>query len=211
MKIEDVAKGLAAQVKTMLAERDAIITDLSARLKSLEDRPAPKDGRDGVDGKDGEKGQDADVEALMSILEKSEEATANLASRVKSLEDRPAPRDGRDGIQGQKGDTGERGYDGRDGNDGWSPDHVDMTMTDQGEWTFKMVTGDKEKSWTGRVPVCIDRGVYNDEATYLKGHGVSYGGDFWICREDNAGPPAKDFAGWRLAVRKGRDARGAKV
>lgn len=208
MKIEDVAKGLAAQVKTMLAERDAIITDLSARLKSLEERPAPKDGRDGVDGKDA---SPADLTPVYEILAARTEAIKNVCDRLSDIEGRPAPRDGRDGIQGQKGDTGERGYDGRDGNDGWSPDHVDMTMTDQGEWTFKMVTGDKEKSWSGRVPVCIDRGVYNDEATYLKGHVVSYGGDIWICREDNAGPPAKDFAGWRLAVRKGRDARGAKV
>lgn len=199
-----VASQLADIVKSQLKERDDLIASLSARLKSLEERPEPKDGKDGRDGQDGQKGDPGD--ATVAI-----EGVRELESRVKSLEERPAPRDGRDGIQGQKGDPGDRGYDGRDGNDGWSPDHVDMTMTDEGEWTFKMVTGDKEKSWSGRVPVCIDRGVYNDEATYLKGHVVSYGGDIWICREDNAGPPAKDFAGWRLAVRKGRDARGAKV
>lgn len=202
-----VASQLADIVKAALSERDRTIDDLRARLKALEDRPAPKDGKDGVDGKDGspgEKGEKGEPAVLGDFA-------MDIMNRVKMLEERPAPRDGRDGIQGQKGDTGERGYDGRDGNDGWSPDHVDMTMTDQGEWTFKMVTGDKEKSWSGRVPVCIDRGVYTDEATYLKGHVVSYGGDIWICREDNAGPPAKDFAGWRLAVRKGRDARGAKV
>jgi len=199
-----VASQLADIVKSALKERDETIASLSARLKDLEARPAPKDGKDGVDGKDGQKGDPGDATAAI-------EQVSELAARVKSLEERPAPRDGRDGIQGQKGDTGERGYDGRDGVDGWSPDHVEMTMGDDGQWEFKMVTGDKEKTWSGRVPVCVDRGVYSNESSYLKGHVVTYGGDIWICKEDNPGPPAKDFAGWRLAVRKGRDAPRAKV
>lgn len=208
MTTEAIAKQLAEQVKAAIATRDKTIEALEARLKAVEDRPLPKDGRDGVDGKDG---SDANVEHLMSILEKSDEATANLAMRVKEIESRPSPRDGRDGIQGQKGDTGERGYDGRDGADGWSPDHVEMTIDDQGQWEFKMVTGEKVKSFTGRIPVNVDRGVFSIENSYAKGHMVTYGGDVWVCKEDNPGPPGKDFAGWRLAVRKGRDAPRAKI
>lgn len=204
MNLETVATQLAEQFKSALASRDATIADLTARLKAVEDRPAPKDGKDGVDGAPGEKGEPGDATAAL-------EGLSLVESRVKALEERPAPRDGRDGIQGQKGDTGERGYDGRDGNDGWSPDHVEMTIDDEGQWEFKMVTGDKVKSFTGRIPVNVDRGVYSDGASYLKGHLVSYGGDMWTCKEDNPGPPGKDFAGWRLSVRKGRDAPRAKV
>lgn len=204
MTTEAIAKQLAEQVKAAIATRDKTIEALEARLKAIEDRPPPKDGRDGVDGKDGAKGDPGDNVAAM-------EALAEVRAQIKSLEERPAPRDGRDGIQGQKGDTGERGYDGRDGADGWSPDHVEMTIDDQGQWEFKMVTGEKVKSFSGRIPVNVDRGVFSDDATYAKGHMVTYGGDVWVCKEDNPGPPGKDFAGWRLAVRKGRDAPRAKV
>lgn len=201
MNLEALAKDLADKVKAMLAERDATIADLSARLKSIEDRPPPKDG---IDGEKGEKGDPGDNVAALEGLNE-----VRLA--IKAIEDRPLPRDGRDGVQGVKGDPGERGSDGRNGNDGWSPDHVQFDMDDDGQWEFKMVTGDKEKSWAGRAPVFVDRGVFSAEASYLKGHFVSYGGDGWVCKQDNPGPPGKDFSGWRLAVRKGRDAPRAKV
>lgn len=203
MKIEEIAAALGKQFKELLAQRDATIEELSQRLKSLEDRPAPKDGRDGVDGKDGAQGEKGERGSDAGIEE--------LAVRIKALEDRPLPRDGRDGQPGPKGDPGNNGFDGRDGQDGWSPDHVDFTMAHDGTGEFRMVTGDKEKSFPFRLPVLQDRGPYRDSTSYLKGHGVTYGGDFWICQEDNPGPPGKDFAGWRLAVRKGRDARSAKV
>lgn len=204
MTTEAIAKQLAEQVKAAIATRDATIEALEARLKAIEDRPPPKDGRDGVDGKDGAKGDKGDAAQIG-------EFTMELSERIKMLEARPEARDGRDGVQGQKGDTGERGYDGRDGSDGWSPDHVEMTIDDEGQWEFKMVTGDKVKSFTGRIPVNVDRGVFSNDASYAKGHMVTYGGDVWVCKEDNPGPPGKDFAGWRLAVRKGRDAPRAKV
>ena len=195
-----VASQLADIVKSQLKERDDLIASLSARLKALEDRPEPKDGKDGAPGEKGEKGDAGETVTI---------AVDELASRVKALEEKPAPRDGRDGQPGQKGDTGERGYDGRDGQDGWHPEHVSFNMETDGQGEFKMVCGEKELSFPFRLPVLLDRGPYRADSSYLKGHGVTYGGDFWICQEDNAGPPGKDFAGWRLAVRKGRD-RSAK-
>lgn len=203
-----VALQLADIVKSALKERDQTIASLTERLKAVEDRPLPKDGRDGVDGKDA---PTADLTPVYELIAARTEAIKSTQERLAEVEARPAPRDGRDGIQGQKGDTGERGYDGRDGADGWSPDHVEMTIDDEGQWEFKMVTGDKVKSFTGRIPVNVDRGVFSNENSYSKGHMVTYGGDVWVCKEDNPGPPGKDFAGWRLAVRKGRDAPRAKV
>jgi len=193
-----VAFQLADIVKSELKQRDDLIASLSARLKALEDRPPPKDGKDGRDGEKGEKGDPGEVVTV---------AVDELALRVKALEDKPAPRDGRDGQPGPKGDPGERGYDGRDGNDGWSPDHVDFVMNSDGTGEFTMKTGDKVKTFPFHVPAFVDRGPYRESEKYLRGHGVTKGGDFWICQEDNPGPIGKDFTGWRLAVRKGRDAR----
>ncbi len=193
-----VAFQLADIVKSELKQRDELIASLSARLKALEDRPLPKDGKDGRDGEKGEKGDPGEVVTI---------AVDELALRVKALEDKPAPRDGRDGQPGPKGDPGERGYDGRDGNDGWSPDHVDFVMNSDGTGEFTMKTGDKVKTFPFHVPAFVDRGPYRESEKYLRGHGVTKGGDFWICQEDNPGPIGKDFTGWRLAVRKGRDAR----
>lgn len=198
----DIAKQLADHVKAMLAERDSAIAELRAQVKELQERPLPKDGKDGAPGEKGEKGDPGDVAALN---------LSDLENRVKSLEERPQPRDGRDGLAGPKGDPGERGMDGKNGQDGWSPDHFGFVMNPDGTGAFKMIAGDREKSWEFRLPVLVDRGVYKAEHSYLKGHGVTYGGDYWICREDNPGPIGKDFEGWRLVVRKGRDARGAKV
>lgn len=202
MKIEEIAKDLATQFKAALKQRDDTIADLTSRLKTLEDRPAPRDGVDGKDGERGEKGDPGDVTAInLDAIE----------SRLKAIEERPAPRDGRDGLPGQKGDTGERGYDGRDGADGWSPDHFEFKMEPDGTGHFAMKRGDEEKTFPFHLPVLIDRGVYKQDSSYLAGHAVTWGGDVWICQVDNPGPPGKDFAGWRLAVRKGRDARGARV
>lgn len=208
MDLESVAQKLAKQVKDSLAVRDGMIFELTRRLTAIEERPVPKDGRD---GKDGEKGDPGDVKPLIEAFNDVVLRVESVEDKVEKVASRPEPRDGRDGIQGVKGDPGERGYDGRDGADGWSPDHVEMTIDDEGQWEFKMVTGDKVKSFTGRIPVNVDRGVFSNEASYAKGHMVTYGGDVWVCKEDNPGPPGKDFAGWRLAVRKGRDAPRAKV
>ena len=197
-----VASQLADIVKAELKARDDLIAALSERVKSLESRPAPRDGVDGKDGERGEKGDPGDVTVInLDAIE----------ARIKAIEERPAPRDGRDGQPGPKGDPGERGYDGRDGADGWSPDHFEFKMEPDGTGHFAMKRGDEEKTFPFHLPVLVDRGVYKQDSSYLAGHAVTWGGDVWICQVDNPGPPGKDFAGWRLAVRKGRDARSARV
>lgn len=199
-----VAFQLADIVKSELKQRDDLIASLSARLKALEDRPPPKDGKDGADGKDAPA---TDLTPVYEILAARTEAIKSITDRLADIEGRPLPRDGRDGQPGPKGDPGERGYDGRDGNDGWCPDHVDFVMNSDGTGEFTMKTGDKVKTFPFHVPAFVDRGPYRESEKYLRGHGVTKGGDFWICQEDNPGPIGKDFTGWRLAVRKGRDAR----
>lgn len=57
MKFDHKALGdaLAGQVRTFV---DGAITPILERLKSVEDRPAPEDGKDGRDGRDGLPGRD---------------------------------------------------------------------------------------------------------------------------------------------------------
>lgn len=52
-----------------------------------------------------------------------------------------------------------------------------------------------------------DAGVWRSTSSYAQGDAVTYDGSLWVAQVDEPGPPGKDLAGWRLAVRKGRDAK----
>lgn len=56
-----------------------------------------------------------------------------------------------------------------------------------------------------RFPVPRDAGVFNEQHTYHAGDGVTKGGNWWIAQRSDPGVPG-ECDGWRLAVRKGRDA-----
>ena len=58
---------------------------------------------------------------------------------------------------------------------------------------------------TAEMPAFEDRGVWS-EGSYLKGNGVTWGGNFWICQRATTDKPG-DSTDWRLAVRKGRDGK----
>lgn len=58
-------------------------------------------------------------------------------------------------------------------------------------------------------PSVHDAGVWMQSETYPKGAAVTFGGSLWISQIDgNISKPSKDRA-WRLAVKKGRDGKGA--
>ena len=58
------------------------------------------------------------------------------------------------------------------------------------------------------LPVVIDRGVFKHGNTYKTGDAVTWGGSLWIAQEPTADKPGEPAAkGWRLAVKKGRDAK----
>lgn len=56
-----------------------------------------------------------------------------------------------------------------------------------------------------RFPVPRDAGVFCETRDYRSGDGVTKGGNWWIAQRDDPGVPGEGH-GWRLAVRKGRDA-----
>lgn len=94
------------------------------------------------------------------------------------------------------------------GRDGMGFD--DMTMEYDGERTFSFVfrQGENVKRYDHVVPIVLDRGVFKEGSDYVKGDGVSYGGCFWIAQKETASKPGTDPT-WRLAVKKGRDAKDA--
>jgi hypothetical protein len=53
-------------------------------------------------------------------------------------------------------------------------------------------------------------GVYQTGKTYGPGDAATHAGSLWICKTDDAGEPGKDFVGWQLAVKRGRDGRDAR-
>lgn len=73
-----------------------------------------------------------------------------------------------------------------------------------GERTFTVTTGDNKKSFV--LPVMIDRGVYDNEKSYQKGDCVSHGGSLWVSQKDAPDHGPSDGDGWRLAVKRGKDA-----
>lgn len=109
------------------------------------------------------------------------------AEMVKSL---PLPADGKDG---------------RDGRDGVGFDDLEVEYDGKKTVTFRLTRGDVEKSFDLVLPIILDAGIYKEGAAYQAGDGVTWGGSFWIAQKDTGKKP--DTGDWRLAVKRGRDAR----
>lgn len=157
--------------------------------------PAGQDGAPGRDGKDG-----AGVKSLLIDQE---------GILVATLEDGRMEKVGHVvGKDGAPGRDGKDGAPGRDGQDGVGFDDLDLVEAEEGVF-LRFARGEKVKEF--RLPVVVDRGVWKD-GSYRKGDGVTWGGSFWIAQKDNpAGKPDTPDSGWRLAVKKGRDASPPKV
>lgn len=153
-------------------------------------------GRDGKDGKDGAQGVDGKsiaVEDVAPWLERWLDASFSkwaLAAerRVYELGEKavaamPKPKDGKDGF---------------------SADDVEIVgrslRLKRGGQVIKDVTLD--------FPIW--RGVFDEMETYEAHDMVTLGGSVWIAIEgDRAKRPGFEGSAWKLAVKKGRDGRGA--
>lgn len=168
----------------MLQLRDQVADFLAAI-------PAPKDGRDGADGRDGEPGAPgrdgldvkdlfrADGGRLVAVM--SDGTTKDLGQFI-----------------------GTDGKDGAPGRDGLGFEDLEFTEDEHGRPVAKFQRGNVVKSIA--LPCIIDRGPYRSGETYRKGDAVSYGGSLWIAQGETGERP-DGGAGWRLAVKKGRDGR----
>jgi collagen type III alpha len=193
-----VAEGLKALPDAVQKAVDSLLPDLAVKAAALV--PIPKDGRDGVDGKDGRSAIEIDVRRGLDPARKYQpgEHVAYRGGVIRSYRQTDAMPDGAQledhGWHVVQNGINELAAD-------WADDGrtvaIAIRMTD-GATTVKQLT----------VPLAIDRGVYDEAATYQRGDGVTWDGSWWIAQRAAAAaekPGASDA--WRLAVRKGRNGR----
>jgi hypothetical protein len=160
-----------------------------------------KDGAPGRDGNDGTDGKDCDYAIVAKMVgDAIERAMPDIIAKAVALLPIPAP--GRDGRDGVKGDPG------RDGDDGFSPDDLTVESIDGGRTIeFTLRAGDRTITRSMSLAVPLDRGVFK-AGEYSQGDGVTHSGSFWIAQRDTKADelPGRSDA-WRLAVKRGQDAK----
>lgn len=151
-------------------------------------------------------------------------AIADAVKRVAALEERAAPVSVVSALIGRGGELVLTFSDGattslgvvvgRDGQDARGVDGLgfdDLSVTHDGErsFTLRFSRGDQVKEFAFTVPVVLDRGVWADgrDGGYAKGDGVTWAGSFWISQKDENTDKPDGGDGWRLAVKRGRDAK----
>lgn len=102
--------------------------------------------------------------------------------------------------------VGKDGDPGKDGADGLGFEDLEFACDEAGRAVAIFARGEVSKSIT--LPGMIDRGPWRVSETYQKGDAVSYGGSLWIAQAETKDRP-DGGAGWRLAVKKGRDGKDA--
>lgn len=95
----------------------------------------------------------------------------------------------------------------KDGVDGLGFDDMEVSSTEDGTVTLRFVRGEQVREHALSFPVFADRGVFKDGEQYKAGHGVTFGGSFWIAKKDDPEGKPGVGEGWRLAVKKGRDGK----
>lgn len=176
-------------------DADAVVAAVLAQV------PTPAAGKDGEPGKDGQDGKSFTVDDAKALLEPEiakwaldfERRAQDVLQR--SIDRIPAPKDG------------VNGRDGRDGVDALGFDDLQVEHDGARGFTIKFAAGDRVKEFSFVVPVVLDRGYYKDGEAFEKGDGVTFGGSYWIAQSTTRTKPEIGNAEWRLAVKKGRDAK----
>lgn len=100
------------------------------------------------------------------------------------------------------------GKDGDPGRDGMGPEDIGVSLMDDARTVrFAFTKGDTEYAFQIPFPVVLDRGVYVEGKDYEAGDAVTWGGSLWIAQRDTSSKPDGADSGWRLAVKRGRDAK----
>lgn len=86
---------------------------------------------------------------------------------------------------------------------------VDISQANEREFTItaQLASGTKtEKSFN--IPVMIYRDIFKEGEKYLPGDSVTWAGSVWYCHVETGDKPGEPSSkGWKLAVKRGRDAR----
>lgn len=150
--------------------------------------PSPKDGDPGEDGKDA-----LQLEIMPCIDEEKSYPRGSYAIH-------------HGGVW--------RSYQKTTGLNGWEClvdgiSSVDISQANEREFTItaQLASGTKtEKSFS--IPVMIYRDIFKDGEKYSPGDSVTWAGSVWYCHVETSDKPGEPSSkGWKLAVKRGRDAR----
>jgi hypothetical protein len=214
MDVEQLADSLVAMVKERIARS---LQPLAERIKALEDRPLPEAIK-------GDAGTSVTAEDVLPIL---------LAEAGRAIAAIPAPQDGKSvtladvepmleamharwaldferraqGVLERAVDRIPKPKDGEDGQDALGFDDLSVEHDGERGFTLRFARGEQVKEFAFTVPVVLDRGFWADGKSAEAGDGVTFGGSYWIAQRTTATKPEVGNPDWRLAVKKGRDAR----
>ncbi|PZL93180.1 phage portal protein [Pantoea graminicola] len=165
------------------------LPDIAQMVKdAVAEMPKPEDGEPGEDGKDA-----LQLEIMPSIDPEKAYQRGTYAIHQGGLW---------------------RSYQKTTGMKGWEclVDGIsDIVITQRDERNFTVTaiksSGDRTEK-TFSVPVMIYRDIFKDGEKYFPGDSVTWGGSVWYCNEATGDKPGEDGSkGWKLAVKRGRDAR----
>jgi integrin beta 3 len=148
------------------------------------------DGQAGADGKDGRGVRDLLIDRDGQLVATMDDGEMKMLGPV----------------------IGKDGAPGKDGRDGFSLEDFDCRVLEDDrtiELSFR--SGDHEHIATLKWPTVIDRGVYKAGEQYDAGDAATWGGSLWIAQRATDQKPDTPDSGWRLAVKRGRDGKDAKV
>lgn len=217
--IEEAVSKLLPQIETY------VIKTVTEQVGQI---PLPKDGEHGKDGEDGKSVDAGEVAAALIDDVKS--------LVLKYLNDIPTPVDGKDvtkediervlepitdrwalNFERRMTDLLQRLADkvpvpvnGKDGKDGLGFDDFEETYDGRRTFTRTYRSGDRVKTYTYKVPMLIEAGIYERGKAYERGDCVTWGGSYWTALVDTIKQPGDNNEDWRLVVRKGRDGRDKK-
>lgn len=187
--LPDIESMVQRAVSAIKVPQPEALPDIAQMVKdAVAEMPKPEDGEPGEDGKDA-----LQLEIMPSI--DPEKAYQRGAYAIHQ-----------GGLW--------RSYQKTTGMKGWEclVDGIsDIVITQRDERNFTVTaiksSGDRTEK-TFSVPVMIYRDIFKDGEKYFPGDSVTWGGSVWYCNEATGDKPGEDGSkGWKLAVKRGRDAR----
>lgn len=188
-ELPDIAKMVRDAVADVEIPKPAPLPDIAKMVKdAVAELPKPTDGEPGEDGKDA-----LQLEIMPEILPEKSYPRGSYAIHSGGLW---------------------RSYQKTVGMTGWEclvdgVSSIDISQSDERHFTVvaRKSSGEKtEKSFS--VPVMIYRDIFKEGQKYYPGDSVTWGGSVWYCHLETGDKPGEDGSkGWKLAVKRGRDAR----
>ena len=166
-----------------------------AEVRALARIPGPS-GETGPEGRPGAKGEPGDKG------EKGERGEA-----------------GEQGAMGPTGKEGERGAKGEPGRNAADLNFLQDYVVEQVGRAVKAASftspdGGRTLRWAIgetvheiKTAIVLDAGVWKEGASYVAGDGVTYAGSFFIAQTATTAKPEDKSGEWRLAVKRGHDAK----